>query len=29
MLMKNLVEFRDYRKFAVDSAIDFGGDGKP
>lgn len=29
ILMKNLVEFRDYRKFAVDSSIDFGGDGKP
>jgi hypothetical protein len=27
--MRNLVEFRAYRKFAVDSEIDFGGDGKP
>ena len=27
--MRNLLEFRDYRKFAVDSDIDFGGDGKP
>jgi hypothetical protein len=29
ILMRNLVEFRAYRKFAVDSQIDFGGDGKP
>jgi hypothetical protein len=28
-LMRNLVEFRAYRKFAVDSQVDFGGDGKP
>jgi hypothetical protein len=28
-LMRNLLEFRGYRKFAVDSEIDFGGDGKP
>jgi|CZKE01.1.fsa_nt_gi hypothetical protein len=28
-LMRNLVDFRSYRKFAVDSEIDFGGDGKP
>jgi hypothetical protein len=27
--MRNLLEFRGYRKFAVDSEIDFGGDGKP
>ena len=28
-LMRNLVDFRSYRKFAVDSKIDFGDDGKP
>ena len=28
-LMRNVLEFRGYRKFAVDSEIDFGGDGKP
>ncbi|HUP02683.1 MAG TPA: hypothetical protein VMU19_01760 [Bryobacteraceae bacterium] len=28
-LMRNFLEFRGYRKFAVDSDIDFGGDGKP
>jgi hypothetical protein len=28
-LMRNLLEFRGYRKFAVDSEIDFGGDGNP
>jgi hypothetical protein len=28
-LMRNLVDFRSYRKFAVDSEIKFGGDGKP
>ena len=29
VLMRNLVDFRAYRKFAVDSQIEFGGDGKP
>jgi hypothetical protein len=29
VLMRNLMDFRAYRKFAVDSEIDFGGDGKP
>jgi hypothetical protein len=28
-LMRNLVEFRAYRKFAVDSELKFGGDGQP
>ena len=28
-VMRNLLDFRGYRKFAVDSEIDFGGDGKP
>lgn len=28
-LMRNLLQFRNYRKFAVDSEVDFGGDGKP
>jgi hypothetical protein len=28
-LMRNLLEFRGYRKFAVDSEIEFGGDGNP
>lgn len=28
-MWRNEVEFRSYRKFAVDSAVDFGGDGNP